>query len=280
MTAIKIYKIPIVVDLTVLDHGVKNNNMSFRDSDFTVYKNAYNPIEFIVRDSDRRPVDVTNKDLTMTIVDFYSGLVVIQKSVEILDAAKGRIRFSIDPLDTPQWNVGTYKYSILITNEDTTMNLLGVDQNNQAIGYFEFVDGILPEPSDSQSILGEQFTPVNVVPPTLEPTIYVTGAFPGDATLGDNDGLHTVVVYLTDYAGKFWIEASLEDDPTSLDKDWFIVNLSSFNAYHEFGNTPNPTDIFTGLEAFNFTGNIQWVRFKHQPDDDNIGTLDKVLFRN
>ena len=280
MPAIKIYKIPVVVDLTLLDHGVKNNNMSFRDSDFTVYKNSHNPIEFIVRDSDRRPVDLTNKDLTITVVDFYTDDIVFQKLVEILDPLKGRVRFTFDPLDTSQWNVGSFKYSILLNNQDTTTNLLAVDQSNTAVGFFEFVDGVLPSLTESEVVLGSEFTEVNIAPPTLEPTIYVSSGFAADASYGHDDGLHTAAVYVTDYAGKFWIEGTLEEDPTALDKDWFTINLSTFFPYYEFGNTPLPTDVFSGIEAFNFTGSIKFVRFKHQPDADNTGTLDKVLFRN
>lgn len=279
MPAIKIYKIPVVVDLTLLDHGVRNNNMPFRDSDFTVYKSSHNPIEFIVRDSDRRPVDLTNRDLTITIISFPTDNIIFQKLVEIVNPLKGRIRFTFDPLDTSQWHPGTYQYTILLTNQDNTTNLLAVDQNNTAAGFFEFVNTVLPELTDSESVLGSEFAPTNIVPPTTAPTIFVSSAFAGDAVLGNDDGLHTTAVYVTDYAGKFWIEGSLENDPTALDSDWFVIKLSSFFPYHEFGNMPNPDDVFSGIEAFNFTGSVRWVRFKHQPDDDNTGTFDQVLFR-
>ena len=85
MPAIKIYKIPVVVDLTQLDYGVRNNNMPFRDSDFSVYKGSHNPIEFIVRNNDRRPIDLTNKTLSITIFDFHTGDLVDQKPIEIVD---------------------------------------------------------------------------------------------------------------------------------------------------------------------------------------------------
>ena len=105
-------------------------------------------------------------------------------------------------------------------------------------------------------------------------------AYPGDPLFCEDDGLHTVAVYTTDYAGKFWVEGTLEENPTSMDTDWFVINLTSFFPYHEFGNTPMPDDTFTGIEAFNFTGSVRWIRFKHQPDSDNTGTLDQVLYRN
>ncbi len=280
MSTIKIYDIPVVVDLTILDNGVKNNNMPFNESDFKVYKGSHNPIEFIIRDNDRKPIDLTYKSLLMTVIDFYSGAPVIQIDAEIIIPLKGRIKIVFDPIETGDWMVGTYKYSILITNTDATTNLLAVDQDSNVAGFFELIDGLLPELTESAVQLGSDFTPINVTPPTLDPTIYVSSAFPGDAAFGTNDGLHTAAVYVTDYAGKFWIEGSLEDSPTSLDDDWFIINLTSFFEYHEFGNTPLATDTFTGIEAFNFTGSIRWIRFKHQPDLDSPGTLDQVLFRN
>jgi hypothetical protein len=280
MSAIKIYNIPVVVELTLLDNGVRNNNMPFRDSsDFNVYRGSHNPIEFIVRNSDRRPVDLTNKTLTITIIDFHTSIVVEQKLVEIVEAVKGRVRFTFDPIYTSNWAAGIYKYTILLTNADTTTNLLAVDADNNAAGFFEFVDGVLPQLTDSEKILGSAFAPINVSPPTSEPTIYVSSGLSGDASFGNNDGLHTAVVYVTNYAGKFWIEGTLEDSPTALDKDWFTIHLSTFYPYHEFGNTPDPDDVFSGIDAFNFTGSVKFVRFRHQPDDDNAGTFDQVLFR-
>jgi len=253
--------------------------MPFRDSDFSVYKGSHNPIEFIVRDNDRRPVILTNKAVDITIINFHTGAIVDQKPVEIVEALKGRMRFTFTPLDTAEWQPDVYRYTMLITNEDTTTNLLAVDQDNNAAGFFELVAGMLPQLSDSDVILGIEFTEVNITPPTLEPTIFVSSGLQADAFLCQSDGLHTAAIYVTDYAGKLWIEGTLEDDPTALDKDWFIIKLSSFFPYHEFGNTPKPNDTFTGIEAFNFTGSIRFVRFKHQPDSDNTGTLDQVLFR-
>lgn len=275
MPTIKIYDIPILVDLTLLDNGVDNNNMPFHKSDFKVYRGSHNPIEFIVRDNDRKPVDLTTKSLLMTIINFYSGETIVQKDAVIVDALKGRISVIFDPTETDDWEVGTYKYSILITNSDTTTNLLAIDQDSNVAGFFEFMDGVLPGLIESEVQLGTEFVSTETYP-----SIYVSSAFMGDASFGTNDGLHTVAVYVTDYAGKFWVEGSLEESPTSLDGDWFVINLTSFFDYHEFGNTPLADDTFTGIEAFNFTGSIKWVRFKHQPDIDNPGTLDQVLFRS
>ena len=280
MVAIKLYKFPLVIDLTLVDHGIRNNNMPFRDSDFKIYRGTFNPIEFIVRDNDRQPINLTGKTLTLTVINFFTDVVAMQKDIAVIDQTKGRVRAVFCPQEISEWDNGFYKYSILINFEDGTHNLLFVDQDQNANGFFEMADGVLPDLVESIEILPDDFMEVNIAPPTTDPTRFITSGFEGDAVLGEDDGLHTAVVYLTGYAGKFFIQGSLEELPSPNDNDWFDIHLTMTTPYFEFGNTPTPDDTFTGLEAFTFTGRIRWVRFKHVPDDDNTGTLDKILYRN
>lgn len=276
---IKLYKFPLVIALTLIDHGVENNNMPFGDSDFKIYRGAHNPIEFVVRDNDRKPIPLVGKCITMTVIDFFTKLVKFQKNAQVIDGPKGRIRVTFDPPDIESLPAGFYKYSMLIMNEDNTNNLLHIDKDQRAAGFFELIDNVLPELVESMRILGSQFTEVNISPPTTTPTIYISGACPADSVNCERDGLHTVVVYATDYAGKFYVQGSLETSPSSNDNEWFDISLTAFTSYYELGNTPTADDTFSGIEAFNFTANIRWIRFKHVPDDDNTGTIDQVLYR-
>lgn len=277
---VKLFSFPQVISLTSIDRGIRNNNMPFGDSDFRIYRGAYNPIEFIVRDNDRKRVSLIGKCLTMTVINFFSGTPVLQKQVEPIDPHKGHIRVTFTPLDLSDLEVSFYKYSILVENEDGTSNLLFTDRDHNAAGFFELIAGVLPDLVESIRLLGSDFTPVNISPPTTTPTEFISGAQPGDALLCESNGLHTIAVYTTDFAGKFFVEASLEENPMSDVNDWFQIKLNEFFTFHEFGNTPDLNCTFTGIEAFNFTGSIRWVRFRYIPDDDNKGTLDQVLYRN
>jgi hypothetical protein len=155
--------------------------------------------------------------------------------------------------------------------------MLAIDQDQNASGFFEFIDRVLPEAN-----LTTEITTFAEIEPAMfgDPTQYLSGAYPADAVFREDNSLHTVAVYCTDFAGKLYIEGSLEESPTSSDGDWFKIQLTSFFTYHEFGNVPIPECTFTGVEGFNFTGSIRWVRFRYIPDDDNTGTLDKILYRN
>ena len=277
---VKLYSFPQVINLTSIDRGVRNQNMPFGDSDFRIYRGAHNPIEFVVRDNDRKRVSLIGKCLTMTVINFFSNTPVLQKQVEPIDPHKGLVRVTFTPLELSDLEASFYKYSILVENEDGTTNLLFTDRDHNAAGFFELIEGVLPDLVESIRLLGSDFTPVNLAPPTTHPTEFISGAQPGDALLCESNGLHTIAVYVTDFAGKFFAEGSLEENPMSNPNDWFQIKLNEFFTFHEFGNTPDPDCTFTGIEAFNFTGSIRWVRFRYIPDLDNPGTLDQVLYRN
>lgn len=280
MPKVTIFSYPIEIELVLAGNGADNNNMSINRNDFKIYRGSFNPIDIIIRDTNRKPVNLTGKSLTLTVLDFLTDAVLIQKTLEILDAQQGKARVTFLPTDTENWTVCTYKYTILIENEDATQNLLFTDNCDNVVGFFDFLDGVLPQLTDSIKVLGVDFTPVNAVPPSTEATHFITSAFQGDASLCAVDGLHTVALYATDYVGKFFVQGSLEDTPGPLESEWFDIHLTSFTAYFELGNTPLPTSTFTGIEAFTFTASVRWVRFKHTPDNDNAGTLDQVLYRS
>lgn len=281
MSAIKLYNFPLVIQLTQTDRGVRNNNLSLQDSDFKVYKSVANPIEFIVRDNDRRPVSLLGRSVTLTVLEFFTGNPVFQKEADIIDEAKGKFRVTFLPSETQDWEPCFFKYSVIVDYCEGQQNqMLFVDQNQNAAGFFEFVDGLLPEPVQSFRVLGSDFTPTNAAPPTTEPTIYISGGCPGDSFYSEDDGLHTVAVYADNFAGKFWVQGSLEENPDVVENDWFDIFLTGFTPYFEFGNTPTADSTFTGIEAFNFTGSVRWVRFKYVADADNEGEITQVLYRN
>lgn len=280
MSAIRLYFTPQVISVTMTDRGIRNRNLPFNDSDFKVFKGAHNPIEFAVRDNDRKPISLVGRSVEIVVQEFYQDTFVLQKDAEVIDAVKGKIRVTFTPTDLANLDPSFYTYSMLLNQPEGISQLLFVDQDNNVNGYFELFDGALPGLAESVKILTDDFTSTNTGPGGLGPTVFFTGAFPSDATVCENDGLHTVSVQGEDYAGKFFVQGSLEESPTSNENDWFDINLTPWTPYIELGNKPSPDCVFTGIEAFNFTGSIRWVRFKHIPDIDNTGQILKILYRN
>lgn len=82
-----------------------------------------------------------------------------------------------------------------------------------------------------------------------------------DGWYGYVDGCHTVAIYMHNFKGRVWIEASLASEPT--EEDWFPIHLNGETPYASYPRNPKkPTGQLgdTGVDAFNFTANVVWLR--------------------
>lgn len=261
-----LYFNPIQIWLVQSNRGAPNRNMNPNDVDFKIYKGVANEMDFIIRNLDRKPVPLMGKKLIITVVNAYNNDVVIQKFMQIRDPYKGQAVARITPAETAELDVGYYRYTILMVNEDGYETILYTDMDQKARGYFELRDGALPPPRLPRILLGEDFLPYMItnVPPT---TVYVSSAVPGDALLDLTDSLMTYAVYLQNWSGRLIVQASLEATAPDPYESWIILHE------REYSN-------FTGIDWNNIEGNYTWIRFVYENDDTNEGTFVKVLFKN
>lgn len=98
-----------------------------------------------------------------------------------------------------------------------------------------------------------------------------------DGWYGFTDGLHTVSVYLMNFTGRVWFEASIASDPTEF--DWFAVEIKNSNFISFPRNTLSPTGVSgdTGAIGFNIVGNYTWLRVRVDRDLSDPQTAPKVL---
>ena len=88
----------------------------------------------------------------------------------------------------------------------------------------------------------------------------------GDAYFGQNDGLHTVMIQLSNFVGTIKIQSSLEETPG--DNDWFDAELGtddfSVDTTGLIKKTAMSSIIYpvpeTSLRAYNTRGNYVWLR--------------------
>jgi hypothetical protein len=139
-------------------------------------------------------------------------------------------------------------------------------------------------PAISEVLLNSQTHPLLDISP-----VTVTGeAFKGDGYYGWGDGVHTVEVEITVFAGTISIQASLATAPT--DSDWFTVPLAVADSEaYRVDTTGLITKISsiqtiqyasatTAVNVYNFTGNFVWVRAV--VTNWTAGTINRVLFNH
>lgn len=112
-----------------------------------------------------------------------------------------------------------------------------------------------------------------------------------DGWYGYTDGLHTVAIYLFNFTGRLWFEASIADNP--LEEDWFPVlinNQASMN-FPRDPWYPTGTTGDTGTIGMNIIGSYTWLRVRMDrlvtdPDTEQravaglLGNVDRVLLNN
>ena len=258
------------------DNGVVNFNMTTGQYDFKIYKGSQSDIDFVVRNVDRKPIRLVGKTLTITIINELTGVTLLQRVLKITDDINGLARLMIYPTDMKYWPVGYLTYSILITNEDNSQNMLYVSLDQGARGYLQVIDGLLPHPSESVTILASDFHTESWL--FVPVTHFVSGSYSGNQSRGIDSALHTLAVYCTNFKGKFWVQGTLDNDPPDSHDDWFHIQLGTIHNHFTFDGTMG--NGFTGIEPFSFEANLTWIRFIFLPDLDNVGSLDKILLKN
>jgi hypothetical protein len=262
-----LYRFREYVQLWYTKGNAPNINGPMIQYNTKVYKGATNTIDFVVRNNDRQPINLTGFQIDALIQRVESTTTVsgngmsplaellLVQPVQTLQDTGGTARLILTDTEIGQWLAGYYRYSIRLTDVAGVQTFLYTDQNRSTYGNFELIEGMSGALVPAINIPAGQFTPITVDDLTNQ-YLFTSGALQGDAQSERSNGMHTVVVYTGNgYAGKVWIQAALTiGAPT--DVDWFNIKLGSDTDYFQY----SPPTISPPIKAFNFSGNYYWVR--------------------
>lgn len=257
-----------------------------------IYRSVDNRLDFQVRSGDEKTVNMTGSTLVFNIVNRETQDVVLQKDCEVSDATLGKFIVTITEDELLDIDPGFYAFSILketrstIDDDNYTVSdrrVLYVDSQFGGIGTVEILGDVLGTVTPSQEIttfsrvvdydspLGvSEDAPLDLPRPNYArhtPTsgyeeYYVSSIVDTNSQLVTASSLHTFQFYIDSYQGTITIQGSI-DEQGATPKNWVDVLELSSNE-----------DQFV-----NITGKWNWFRIKHTPASDNLGTVDKVLYR-
>lgn len=128
-------------------------------------------------------------------------------------------------------------------------------------------------------------TSIIMLPNTQGQLTVVGDKIRADGWYGYTDGLHTVAIYLVNFTGRIWFEASIANDP--IDGDWFpvIVGGSDHLSFPKYLEAPTGTTGDTGTIGLNISGNYTWLRVRIDRDQVDVdpallGHIDRILLNN
>lgn len=256
MSVIHIFRIPQVVELT-LGSGGTLMNYSVNRTDFRLFRHVDNQIDFWLKNIDRKAVTMANSAASVHITHPRTQRVIMTRDLEVVDAAKGHLRLFVSGEEAAALPPGALKYSTVITNTVTNVQtLLFTDRDRSGSGTVEVTEGPIPDPPEPIRLSFSEFI--------FRSGRYYSEALEGAAQVRNYSGQHSLAINLAAFTGRFTVQGSLEENPSSLDTNWFNVDNRLYNNDN-------------GLVHFPFEGNLLWVRFMVELGS---GSIEKIEYRN
>ena len=253
--------------------GYHGRNSKVYDRRITLHRGVSTPITFTFKNEDQKAQDVTGKTYEFNMIDTESKKSVLTRNLDILDdgstqASKGTASVTITEGDLLGLDAKFYNFSVREVKSDNSREVTYADTGYNASGSLEVIDGAFPEVVDS--------TRVSTFTSNDGPLQFTSGAIDARPGINNNKALHTIAVYLNNFAGSFKVQGTMASSPS--DADFFDITLDG-----ESSSTVDFTLPETKVSNFNFTGVYHSVRFSwdngSSMDPDNTGKIDKILYR-
>ena len=255
MAAIIVYSLPQVLQITLDGVNSRETRMivssHHSQSKIRVFRNTTTPIDFLVKDVDRRAVNAGALRLVVWLPAALNMTPsVLEKNLIEVNAAKGHYRVTISEEESNSFALGDYSWAVTRT-VDGAKTLLFTDHGYGAKASFQVIDGIPPVTPPAHTILPSDFTPDQFGD--------YSSAIPANIP---SYGQHSVVLSLVSFTGYVVVEGSMEPSaPTN--EGWVEVKKELYtNA--------------SGNIHLHFEGNFTFTRFRVFTSTG----IEKITYRN
>lgn len=264
------------LNITITEDNIETWNLPMNENRFKLFKNSTSIIQFIVRNNDRKPINLIGKELFITINDEFNSKTLLHKRLQIVNPKMGQVKLVTHPEEVKCFPIARLTFNVSII-EDGHLRLLHLDQAETARGFLDVQEGTWIGPKPTQ--MCRVFSPVLQVtnPPTYR---FFSTPFAGPAQVSNVEGLQTISINASNYTGKISIYGSLETAvPTNTSYDWFPISINDETTY-------DYVDQKTGVLYYSFKCVAMWIMVVFDPDvpynENNqiIDTIVNVLYKN
>jgi len=243
---------------------VWNGNMY--DRQLKIYKGISNPLRFVIKNQDNKPVNILNKTITFILMDKENHMSLLERDGIVIDGSKGISEVKILDTDLLNINAKYYNYAVKVIDAEGDESLLYNDLAFNINGSVEILDHVYPTFVESQSSFISAFTTDSeILPDTTTHTRHVSTYFDSSSSL------HTVQLYFTNFTGIVNIQGTMAQISPLAEEDWsdIVVNGES-----------SKDIIFTdknGTTGYTFSGVYQKVRVKFRFTSGVLGAASGPL---
>lgn len=278
MQNLPVYLYANTLDITLdLDATIRGVNQVMYQRDLKIQKGIKNQVRIQFKNSDQKKIRISNtQTFVFSMFDSINRRLLIEKELEVLDDAttstKGLALLTLDESDTLDLDRSSYQFSVKLQDTDGTYLPAYSNTYYGMAGTMHISNDVYPVLQDSVVI--NSFT--KTYNDSIQLYEHKSGNIYANPEFNGNNALHTVAMYMTNFKGTVYIQATLDNTPGS------SGNYSTLETRVYNGKS--------GIDYVNFNGIYSYIRIMFVPakslldaDNDNpsfFGSFDKALYRS
>ena len=238
-----------------------------------IFRGVDNRIDIQVRNNDQKASNIVGSTLVFNLVSQSTKHLVFQKDFTAMELATGKVTVILTADELLDLDMGFYNYSVIkevrstVDSTDYTVTSkmpLYMDSQYDTVGTLEITGDVYGDVSNSVEVSTFNYTNPFTQGATEPFPFYTSEIIDARPNTSPAYPIHTFQFYTTNYTGTVEIQASLDTQgATPRETKWATVAT---------------VDLLTERYK-NVTGKYNWFRVKHIPATNNIGTVDKILYR-
>jgi len=243
-------------------HSLTRHVPSYTDQRIVWFKGVDNLLDLTVTGSDRRPVSLLNKELTMTFWDTITGTTIFRRRAVGIVPENGQARLTVFARDLMTLPRGIYQLAATFVDGNGLETALTWNRAMQAGFDVEVKDEVVP--TNRTSIIVDTWT-------NSDGTL-VSSAINGPSYYRKDTTLFSIALYASNYTGTVKLQGTLDEVVTA------FTLWADLTAQEAISSTLTLTG-YTGIDPYNYYAGVRWLRTVRVDNANNAGTLDKILIR-
>ena len=235
---------------------------SYTDQRIVWFKGVDNLLDLTITGSDRRPISLLRREITITMWDRETGSTIFRRRALPVVAENGQAQIVVFARDLMTLGAGIYSLGATFVNADGLETALTWNRAMQGAFDVEVKDAVVPTSRSTAEV--SSFTNVD--------GMFVSSAFNGPQFFRKDTSLFTVGVYATNWTGSLVVQGTM-DEMISGDTLWANLKAQDYTVAN--------VDLrgFSGIDPYNYYAGVRWIRIVKSESPSNAGTLDKILIR-
>jgi hypothetical protein len=232
---------------------------SYTDQRIVWFKGVDNLLDITITGTDRRPVSLLRRELTVTMWDRTTGTTIFRRRALATVAENGQAQLIVFARDLMTLPVGIYSLGATFVDSNGLETALTW---NRAQAGVEVKDAVVPTSRATHEV--DTWTNVG--------GLLVSSAFDGPQFYRKDTSLFTVALYGSNWTGRVYVQGTLDETVTgatlwgNLKPQDYDTHILALNGY-------------TGIDPYNYYAGVRWLRIVKEDGVSNAGTLDKVSIR-